>query len=140
MKKIKNIVLGLSLLLFTALSFESKAQAVMAKDTTVILNTKTMHLTYDIPNKTNLIGVGLQIYILRNSGSAAGGKCIAEGTIDGSNWYRAIADSLAITNVATQTKIIQIPTTTAFSKIRWTCTGGTTGNLTPTGYAIWRRQ
>lgn len=113
---------------------KASAQFTMGKDTTVILNAKTMNLTVKANQVFDV--ATFQINVIRNSGTV-GGSCILQGSLDGAQW-KTLNDTLTLTNVATQVGFWNVVHPYyLFYRIR--CTGTGTMNATPTGYFLPRK-
>lgn len=126
------------LLLFAliGISLITKAQTAvpMPADVATLVNTGTVNLTQKVINPASTITV--QLNVTKNTGTAAGGAKLY-GSLDGVNYTLATTatDTLAITNVASQSKF-WVLTTNPYTYYRVVVKGsaGATQNCTPVSY------
>ena len=130
----KRVIFALlAILLFGAIAANAQTLT-MAKDTTVILNTKTLNMTVRQPSVFDV--ATFQITLVRNSGTAAG-TCKLQGSLNGVDW-KDIGNADTVTNAARQ-NFVHIVTSPSYLHYRYTCTGSGTMNVTPTGLVLFRK-
>jgi len=123
----------LAILLFGAIAASAQTLT-MPKDTTVILNTKTVNMTIKQPSTFD--HATFQISLVRNSGTAAG-TCKLQGSLNGTDW-KDIGSADTVTNTARQ-NFVHVVSAPSYLFYRYTCTGSGTMNVTPTGLALFRK-
>ena len=127
-------------LLFALLAFvgtQAQAQTfTMVRDTTVLLNAKTVNISIKVNSAFEY--ATFQLNLIRNSGTAAG-TCTLQGSLDGFNWRNIGTDTLTIANSALQSHW-WIVATASYTNYRIRCVGSGTQNVTPTGIALLRQK
>ena len=142
MKKLFSL-LGCILLLAAGLTDSAQAQRVYSLPgatgytTDTVVNTATKTQTIRVDGYQD--AVTIQVVLTKISGTAAG-KVYLLGSIDGANYIRAGgADSLVVTNVATQSGIFKV-TNSPYLYYRTSYTGSGTQSVKIQAKAIWRKR
>lgn len=105
------------MILLLGLTTEAQTFTFAGRDTVVNTGTKTLNLAVKGTNTTG----AFQVVVTKISGTVAG-NVIFQGSVDGTNFVNL--DTLATTNVATQTEIFtDIPVKYPFYRMTYTGTG-----------------
>lgn len=105
------------MILLLGLTTEAQTFTFAGRDTVVNAGTKTLNLAVKGTNTTG----AFQVVVTKISGTVAG-NVIFQGSVDGTNFINL--DTLATTNVATQTEIFtDIPVKYPFYRMTYTGTG-----------------
>ena len=122
----KKLIFACIALLFTLTSFAQSPVQTMTNDNSAIVNSGTVSSTKKLnaPART----VTVETVVTKVSGTV-GGTVVLQGSLDGTNWHAAGADTLTLANQTTNKKIWLL-TENRYYHYRTLATGSGTMNAT----------